>query len=128
MPQKKYAQVLDFQPSGLSPVWLIIKLPIKPKKNVKTNLTAFFPSFVFKNGSLILQPQCGQISASSNTSFPHFEQYATRYSSFYIFENIILICKQYVKYINIINFIVYIQYNKSVCFCAVCTNLYFFEY
>lgn len=32
--KKKYEQVLDDQPCGLSSVWLIIKLPINPRKNV----------------------------------------------------------------------------------------------
>lgn len=59
MPErKKYAQVLDFQPFGFNEVWLIIKLPINPKKKVKANLAIFLPSLEVKMGSFfILHPQ-----------------------------------------------------------------------
>ena len=41
MVRKKYAELLDVHPSGFRLEWLIIMLPIKPKKKVRRNLVKF---------------------------------------------------------------------------------------
>lgn len=48
MDKKKYAHVLDFQPLGFNVVWLIIKLPINPRKKVNKKRTKLL-LFCIKN-------------------------------------------------------------------------------
>jgi hypothetical protein len=45
--KEEVAQVLDFQPLGFKEVWLIIKLPIKPKKKASKKRTRLL--FSIKN-------------------------------------------------------------------------------
>ena len=68
--RKKYASVLEVYPSGLREVWLIIKLPIKPRKNVRRKRMMLLLLFILKDS--FLESIAVPVGNATARIIPHF--------------------------------------------------------